>query len=183
MQKLKLFFKRRVLFCVLLLGTNAVYAQSFYSAYKNYQITNNKHINSKLLDQSLRMMQQAFAQYETTTKKSIFVKDTLFIVSSASIETGETTIIAWNRSYSMLYTYNYKGMILFKPDASEWINEYKPEFKTWVETADTASYNKFGRQSSWFDAPSVSFTTAIRVNDYWNFTQSGSYTNNLGRLN
>lgn len=157
-------------------------AQNFYDSYKHY-INSQKHFNSKSLSRSIKMMKEAFDKYSARTKHSILERDTLFIVTFYTSETGQSRNVIWNRSNSLYYEYNYQERLEFKTSASERIKGYKPEFKKWVETADTLSYNRYGRQSSWLDAPWVSFIVAIKQNGHWSFVQSGSYSNNVDRLN
>jgi hypothetical protein len=98
------------------------------------------------------------------------------------IETGQYTHVVWNSDHSFYYQYRFKQPLTFKTNASEWIKGYKPEFKKWVESADTLNYGRYGRQASWFDAPLISFTVATKSKQHWNFISSRSFSINVDRL-
>lgn len=159
-------------------------AQDFIKDYRLHivNIAGKQHSVTKKIRGPVERLQEAFKEYSRLTRNKILNSDTLYMVHSFNIESGKYTNVIWNRNYSFLYQYQFQWPLKVNLDASQWINGYKPEFKRWVETADTAKYGKYGRQTSWFDAPSISFTVATKRNKRWYFVTSGSYSNNIDQL-
>jgi hypothetical protein len=179
-------FKRYFIIAILEISTCQIAAsQDFFRDYKQYMIHNihKEKINTRLLNKSVRFMKKAFHEYETQTQKSMLDNDIVFFVNYYNIETAEHTTVVWNHTQSFYYNYRYKTPLGVTPDATKWIGWYKPEFKRWVETSDTTNYGKYGRRSSWLDAPRINFVVAKRIKGHWEFIQSGSYSNNIETLN
>lgn len=140
-------------------------------------------------------MRQAFDEYKNRTDISILNRDTLFIVLTSFPVSFRGEVIVWNRSASLFYIYS--SSMLLKPsqiakygsyepvqpfkvdvDASNKINRFSPEFKRWVETADTISYGKDGLGGN-IDAPFTQFVVAIKTKKHWTFISSKTTENNI----
>jgi len=128
------------------------------------------------------MKKQAFSEFQKQTKTSILNCDTLFMVNYFNIETAQYLCVVWNRTASMLYQYSYRDSLTVKNSAKDWIEGYRTDFRRWVETADTAAYNAYGKKSPWSDAPSTYFTVAINKGQHWKFIGSQNFGTNVDSL-
>ena len=128
------------------------------------------------------LTQKGFKLFEEQTKTSVLNRDTVFIVDLYFVETAGREAIIWNRSVSFSFLKYPKKALSLEDSAKKYLDEFKPSFKHWVETGDTSAYNKYGRQASWYDAPGISFTVATKVNGHWRFITSGSFSNNIDKL-
>jgi hypothetical protein len=161
-----------------------VSAQNFIKDYQQHIInTTGKHRGvTDQMNLLIKRLEEAFSEYTKLTNIKILNSDSLYMVHYYNVESGEYTNVIWNREHSFLYRSQFGRSIKLNADASEWVKGYKPEFRRWVETADTSSYGKYGRKSSWLDAPSISFTVATKRKKQWHFVTSGSYANNVDLL-
>jgi hypothetical protein len=163
-------------------GTGSVFAQEFFKDYKSFLVANYLGKAPQSLDLVVKNMKSALASFEKQTAVSMLNSDTLFMVHYYIIESGEIINVIWNRTNSMSYHYRFHKPITVTTDASDYIKYYLADFKKWVETADTLSYSKYGKQSSWFDAPLISFTVATKTGNRWHFIRSNTYSNNVDRF-
>ena len=129
-------------------------------------------------------MKEAFGRYKQQTGHSIIAGDTLFIVNSSLPVNKDQLNVVWNGEYSLCYRYRVTGFAgsRFYPlkvwyDANQRVQNYRRDFKTWVETADVDSYAAYGNKSTALDGEFVSFTVATKVNGHWHFIRSGSFSN------
>jgi hypothetical protein len=158
-----------------------VSGQSFFRDYQK-SLTGRHKGPLKRNEVSIKHMEKSFNLFKNQTNVNLLDKGKLFIVRNYDIQTGENTFVVWNGPVSFYYRFRFNEPLEFHKDASDWIKTYKPEFRKWVETSDTASYGKYGRQESWFDAPSVTFTVATKLKAKWHFITSGTYYNNVDKL-
>jgi len=173
-----------VCFAIMLFANNFAFAQSFFKDYRAYlvNIASAKKFSAKSSIHQIKIRKRAFADFEKQTKVSILARDTLFMVDYRVPETNEFRSVVWNRVTSMMYRNSFRDPLTVEKNAADWIQGYKPEFKRWVETADTAAYDAYGKKSSWFDAAWISFTVATKKNGRWEFISSGSHSNNVDKL-
>ena len=171
---------------MLLLST--VKAQEFFKDYAkdlgHAMAGNSKKINAK----TVSMMKEAFDKYTAQTGHNILAHDTLFIVNSSLPVNNDQLNVVWNSQNSMCYRYRVEGFAgsKFYPlkvwnDATEKINNYRRDFKNWVENADVESYASYGNKSTAIDGEFVSFIVAIRTNGQWHFKRSGSFSNTVNQ--
>jgi cell division protein FtsL len=157
-----------------------VSAQTFIKDYRQHITNTEKHRGvTDQMNLSIKRLQEAFSKYTKLTNINMLNSDSLYMVHYYKVESGEYTNVIWNREHSFLYRYQFGKSVKLDTNASQWVKGYKPEFRRWVETADTSGYGKYGRQSSWLDAPSISFTVATKQKKIWHFVTSSSYANNV----
>jgi hypothetical protein len=158
-----------------------VHGQSFFRDYQK-SLKGNGQGPFKPNEVAIKNMEKSFNLFKNQTNINLLDKGKLFIVRYYDIQTGQSTFVVWNGPLSFYYRFRFNEPIEFHQDASAWLKSYKPEFRKWVESSDTTSYGAYGRQTSWFDAPSVTFTVATKLKARWHFITSGTYYNNVDKL-
>ena len=172
-----------LLLLLLLAVSKPAPAQNFFKDYKTYRLDNHRYQNIPQLNRSIKRMKQAFGQHDRQAHSVMLRCDTVYMVHYYQVESALVIEVIWNPyQESLSYRYGPFKPFTVEPDAAAYLKGYKPEFQGWVEHADTLSYRKFGQSASWFDAPGISFTVAIRENQHWRFISSSSFTNNVDKL-
>ena len=136
------------------------------------------------MPKQVAMMEEAFSRYKQQTGHSILEHDTLYIVNTSLPVNNDQLNVVWNAGYSLCYRYRvieFAGSKFYPLkvwyDADKRIQNYRRDFKNWVETSDVDSYATYGNKSTALDGEFVSFIVATKTNKHWGFVRSGSFSN------
>ena len=180
------FFKLNLISTFLALIITTANAQDFFKAYEKDLSRSIDGNSKKLNERTIAMMKEAFDRYKVQTGRNILAHDTLYIVNSSIPINNDQLNVIWNSESSMCYRYRVEGFAgaKFYPlkvwdDASARINNYRRDFRNWVESSDVEAYAAFGNKSSAPDGEFTSFIVATKTDGRWRFVRSGSFSNNV----
>lgn len=180
MQMLKLYFTLFIcLFCY------ATKAQDFFKDYQSYVLSYQPTTEWKRVAIShAKKVKFALKQVTAAKRPSLLNNDTLYLISLHNIETGQRSAFIWNSTGSCSYKDslrrgNYSSISKLYADANTKLNELLPQFKQWVQDADTAAFTRFALTHKVFDGQFVSFTVATKKAGTWHFLSSNTYQTDI----
>lgn len=160
-------------------------AQNFIKDYKQYLIENTKngHKARKSINASVQRLDSTLTRFQMEKGHQFLTGDTLYMVTLNQIETGFSSKLLWNKTGCCYYYHSFSMVnrkvvnqnLEIKTDGSEILKSFGPDFKKWVETADTAGYINYAKKHRVFDGSIIGFTRAIKTSNHWVFVSSKSY--------
>ena len=175
---------------IFLLSAQICRAQNFLKDYEAHLFNqSDQSDSSKIRGKYLaKYLSYTFSTIKRISKADVLkTADTLFIVQMFNTQNGKPSAFLWTRQYSGHYTYGNHPTLFSKKspvikitgNATKELAQLLPEFKIWVELADTTSYSQYAKQYPVSTGDKINFITGYKKDKHWEFTSSRAFKTDI----